>query len=248
MSAAPGSSRRRSGRSPPRLGASTGCTRATTWTSTRCPDRRVEARGAREDGRPPLSRSTGPHVSAEGPDLVEAMRIVGLQSPASRGIPVASTPHPGEGRRRRGRHRGGRRGHGKGERRADALLAPDRLHFTVDAAGPDASVPGSWFGVRGVPPRAFKLSGQVRREGGRFPSTASRLAWDQPALSVTGIVGAPPRFVGTDLALRAKGRISPGCRSWRTCAFHRGHSRSAASSFERRTASRSVADLGSRAR
>jgi len=88
----------------------------------------------------------------------------------------------------------------------DARLSLDAFHLTVEAAGPDASVVGSWVGVQGLPPRPFDLSGQVRRADGRFHLEGVRIRVGPTSLALAGMLGAPPRFVGTDLAVRATGK------------------------------------------
>jgi uncharacterized protein involved in outer membrane biogenesis len=164
---------------------------------------RLEIRGRIQEplalGAPELD------VSLEGPDIVAALGTFGLRSPlagafrlrgrltpATDGVDVDVTASVGAVT-------------AKARGVAAALLSLEAFHVAVEAAGPDASVVGSWVGVEGLPPRPFDLSGQVRRGGGRLHLEGVRARVGPISLAVAGVLGAPPRLVGTDLAVRATG-------------------------------------------
>jgi uncharacterized protein involved in outer membrane biogenesis len=87
------------------------------------------------------------------------------------------------------------------------------LRVAAEIDGPDASVVGGWLGVNGIPRRPFALSAQVRREAGRLLLDEVSARLDRDTVVVAGVLGAPPRFEGTDVAIRMRGpdlsRVAP---------------------------------------
>jgi len=144
-------------------------------------------------------------VGVDGTDIVAALKTFGLRSPLTGAFHL------------RGRFTPAKDGvnvdviaavgavTAKAHGVVDALLSFDAFDGTVEAAGPDASVVGSWVDVRGLPPRPFDISGRVRRADGRLHLEGVRTRVGPTSLAVAGLLGAPPRFVGTDLAVRATG-------------------------------------------
>lgn len=88
---------------------------------------------------------------------------------------------------------------------ASSLTDPERLDVRVEATGADASEVGSWLGWSGLPPEAFELAGRLRRETGRLSLDDATLRVGATSLIAAGELGAPPRFVGTNLAVRSSG-------------------------------------------
>ena len=163
----------------------------------------VAVRGRIDD---PLSLG-GPDGQLElaGPDLVAALDAVGLRSPvggpfrlrarlspAAEGVDVDLTAElDGVSAAARGR--------------VGALLRPDPIDATVEAAGPDASKVGSWTRVEGIPPQPFEIAGRVRREGSRVALNGVRARVGETSLEVRGVLGTPPRWVDTELSVAASG-------------------------------------------
>ncbi len=88
----------------------------------------------------------------------------------------------------------------------DARLSLDAFQATVEAAGPDASVVGAWAGLPYLPARPFDLSAQVRRAGGRLHLEGAKARVGRTSLAAAGVLGEPPRLVGTDLTVQVAGR------------------------------------------
>ncbi len=163
----------------------------------------VTARGRVRD----LLSLGGPdgEFEAAGPDLAEAAAAVGLRSPvggpfrlraqlspASDGVDVDLTAGlDGVSATARGR--------------VGALLKPDPIDATVEVSGPEASKVGAWTRVKGIPPQPFTIAGRVRRDGRRVELDGVKARVGGTALEVSGELGAPPCWVGTNLAVTARG-------------------------------------------
>ena len=163
----------------------------------------VAARGRIAD---PLSLGD-PNLELEfsGPDLAAALDAIGLRSPvggpfqlrarlspAARGVDVDLTASlDGVSAAARGQ--------------VGALLKPDPIDATVEASGPDASKVGAWARVKGIPPQPFQIAGHVRRQGSQVSLDDLKARVGGTSLEVGGVLGAPPRWVGTELAVTATG-------------------------------------------
>jgi uncharacterized protein involved in outer membrane biogenesis len=171
--------------------------------TARLGEARLETRGRVHDplvlGAPELE------VGIDGPDIVAALKTFGLRSPLAGPF------------RLRGRLTPARDGvdvdvsaivgavTAKAQGEVGARLSLDAFHLTVEAAGPDASVVGSWVGLQGLPSEPFDLSAQVWRQDGRLGLEGLRARVGSTSLALAGALGAPPRLVGADLAVRATG-------------------------------------------
>ena len=149
----------------------------------------------------------GPNVeiTIDGPDVVEALGILGLKSPltgpvhqsgrlAPAGDAVGVTLSGGVGGVTASAHG-----------TVSALLRPDRIDARVEASGPDAAVVGAWTRVVGLPRRPFDLAGSLHRDGSRLSFDELRIHAGGTSLTVSGTLGELPRCVGTDLAFAATG-------------------------------------------
>ena len=163
------------------------------------------SRPAAESATCSLSGGPDGEFEAAGPDLAEAAAAVGLRSPvggpfrlraqlspASDGVDVDLTAGlDGVSATARGR--------------VGALLKPDPIDATVEVSGPEASKVGAWTRVKGIPPQPFTIAGRVRRDGRRVELDGVKARVGGTALEVSGELGAPPRWVGTNLAVTARG-------------------------------------------
>lgn len=86
-----------------------------------------------------------------------------------------------------------------------ALLDPSRLDATIESAGPDFAVLGSWLGARGLPRHPFNIAGRVRRDGPRVSCEGVKVRVGGTSVVLDGTLGAPPRCVGADLRVLASG-------------------------------------------
>jgi hypothetical protein len=77
--------------------------------------------------------------------------------------------------------------------------------MTFDASGPDAAEIGRIAGWSELPPSRFAVSGGLHWKG--FPIAFDRLRVElgDTTLALDGVLGAPPRLLGTDLRMRASG-------------------------------------------
>jgi uncharacterized protein involved in outer membrane biogenesis len=172
--------------------------------AARIGEARLEIRGRIDEplvlGKPELD------VDVEGPDVAAALQTFGLRSPLTGAFHLQGRLRPAKGGVDVDLIAGVGAVTAKAHGVVDALLSLDAFRFSVEAAGPDASVVGSWVGVRGLPARPFDLSGQVRREDGRLRLEGVKARVGPTSLALTGVLGGPPRLVGTDLTLRAAGK------------------------------------------
>jgi uncharacterized protein involved in outer membrane biogenesis len=164
---------------------------------------RVSVRG--RIGDPLFLRDPDVELELSGPDLAAALGAVRLRSPVSGPFQLRGRLAPSAG----GVEfdlAGGLDGVTAAARgRVGALLEPDPIDATVEAAGPDASKVGAWTRVEGIPPRPFTIAGRVRRQGSRVALDGVEARVGGTTLQVSGVLGEPPRWVGTDLAVRSSG-------------------------------------------
>jgi uncharacterized protein involved in outer membrane biogenesis len=148
-----------------------------------------------------------PDVELElsGPDLAAALGAVRLRSPVSGPFQLHGRLAPSAGGVEfdLAGSLDGVTAAARGE--VGALLEPDPIDAAVEAAGPDASKVGAWTRVEGIPPRPFTIAGRVRREGSRVSLKDVTARVGRTTLEVGGVLGGPPRWVGTDLAVKATG-------------------------------------------
>ncbi len=76
--------------------------------------------------------------------------------------------------------------------------------FEVQGSGPDARAIGSLAGLH-LPSGSYTISGRVDREGNRLRLQDIEAEVGRSRLAVTGIVGDPPGYEGTDLSIEASG-------------------------------------------
>jgi uncharacterized protein involved in outer membrane biogenesis len=172
--------------------------------AARIGEARLEIRGRVEEplvlGNPELD------VDVEGPDVAAALQTFGLRSPLTGAFHLHGRLEPAKGGVDVDVSAAVGSVTAKARGVVDARLSLDAFRFHVQAAGPDASVVGSWVGVRGLPARPFELSGQVRRQDGRLRLEGVKARVGPTSLALEGVLGGPPHLVGTDLNLRATGK------------------------------------------
>ena len=145
-------------------------------------------------------------VSAASSDIVAALKVFGLSSPATGAFHLRGRLTPGNDGvdaeidaslgEVRARVRGA----------LDAQLSLETFDVAVEAAGPEASEVGSWIGVPGLPSRPFNLAAALRRRHGELRLERAALRVGPTSLDATGVLGLPPRFIGTDLEVRGSGQ------------------------------------------
>ena len=145
------------------------------------------------------------HLKVDGPDIVAALAVFGLESPLTGAFRVEGRLAPKDGAV--GVVLSGALGgvtasaHGT----LNALLPPERIAAEVEAAGPDAAAVGSWTGVVGLPPRPFHIAGRLRGHGRRLFFDNLKVRVGGTSLTVGGTLGELPRCVGTELNVAATG-------------------------------------------
>ena len=149
----------------------------------------------------------GPDVDlkVDGPDIAQALAVLGLKSPLSGAFRAEGRLTPKDdavGVELRGAV-GGVTASARGTLKE--LLRPERFTAEVEAAGPNAAVVGTWTGVVGLPARPFGLAGRLRRDGRRLFFDALKVRVGGTSLTVGGTLGEPPRCVGTELTVAATG-------------------------------------------
>ncbi|HZN55551.1 MAG TPA: AsmA family protein, partial [Candidatus Polarisedimenticolaceae bacterium] len=146
-------------------------------------------------------------LGVEGGDAAAAAEVFGLRIPVTGPYRIDATLAPiaeGGVATRIAAEAGGMKASARGQ--VSALLDPARIGATLEIEGPDASVPGGWLGIAGLPPRPFEAGGTVRREGSSVVLDGMRLRVGETSATIDGTVGPPPRCEGTSLAIRGAGK------------------------------------------
>jgi uncharacterized protein involved in outer membrane biogenesis len=163
-------------------------------------DSNLEAKGRIPDLL--VLRESELDLSAEGPDLAAALSTFGLETPLSEpfqfrgrfapekeGIGVDATATLGS----------------VSAKVRGVLLAIESFRLAIDAQGTDASAIGSWISVGGIPPEPFSVSGYVGYQDGRLSLEQVKTRVGAISVIVSGALGMPPDFVGTDLNVQGSG-------------------------------------------
>ena len=87
----------------------------------------------------------------------------------------------------------------------DSLTEPSILDAAVKASGPSIRTVGTLTGVTDLPEEEFSVSGGIRWDG--FPIQVKKLeiSVGDNSLSADGVLGAPPRMLGTDFTIQGQG-------------------------------------------
>ncbi len=87
----------------------------------------------------------------------------------------------------------------------DSLVKPKIFDATVTASGPSIRTVGALTGVADLPDDGFSVSGGIRWEG--FPITFNKvdITVGENSLSVDGVLGAPPKMMGSDFTVHGQG-------------------------------------------
>jgi uncharacterized protein involved in outer membrane biogenesis len=93
------------------------------------------------------------------------------------------------------------------------LLDLDEIDLEITASGPDLEGLGSLAGVEGIPPGHFSMAGRMQRRGPRLAFEQMEIRVGANKLSLDGLLGMPPRMLGSDLTFQLSG---PNLSSFQT--------------------------------
>jgi uncharacterized protein involved in outer membrane biogenesis len=144
-------------------------------------------------------------VVIEGPDVAEALATLGLRSPLSGPFELRGRMSPHAEGVALDLTAGLAGVHASSRGHVTALLKPDSLDAEIEASGPDATVVGSWVGIKGLPHRPFTVAGHVRREGPMLSLDDVKIRVGRTSIAVSGPLGEMPRCIGANLAVAATG-------------------------------------------
>src|SRR5262249_20797445 len=139
--------------------------------------------------------------SAEGPDLAAALNTFGLETPLSEPFQFRGRFAP----EKEGIGVDATATLGSVSAKVRGVLAIQSFRLAVDAQGTDASLIGSWISVSGIPPEPFSVSGYVGHQDGRLSLEHVKTRVGAISAIVSGALGVPPDFVGTDLNVQGSG-------------------------------------------
>jgi hypothetical protein len=143
--------------------------------------------------------------AAEGADLDEVARALGLAAPGSGRFSIEAELVPAAGATGIDLHALLGALDVRAAGRLDSLLDPGSCDLTVVVAGPSLAEAARLAGVDGLPARPFRVTGRVAWDG--FPLTLDdlRLEVGDNRLDLDGVLGAPPDLEGTSLHVEGVG-------------------------------------------
>ena len=79
------------------------------------------------------------------------------------------------------------------------------MDLRVDLSGASAARTGERFGVKGLPAAAYRVAARIRRQQQRWLLTGLTAKIAAATLQLDGVLGAPPRYLATNLAFAVNG-------------------------------------------